>query len=37
MSTDRATLAAEHRELTGKKVARLRQRGPPARRRLRPR
>lgn len=27
MSTDRATLAAEHRELTGKKVARLRQAG----------
>ena len=27
MSTDRATLAAEHRELTGKKVARLRHEG----------
>jgi large subunit ribosomal protein L25 len=27
MSTDRATLAAEHRELTGKKVARLRSEG----------
>ena len=27
MSTDRATLAAEHRELTGKKVARLRKEG----------